>query len=118
MGGMSPEVSWSMMLGDLRAIVPSPWSEVALMAIAFMCGGIVGIERERQEKPAGLRTVVLICIGSAVFTAVSMSHVLGGREPARVAAQIVTGVGFLGAGSIMRERFGIRGLTTAATVWA
>jgi putative Mg2+ transporter-C (MgtC) family protein len=86
--------------------------------VAVLCGAIIGIERERHDKPAGLRTLVLICMGSAVFTIASLSPVLGGHEPARVAAQIVTGVGFLGAGSIIRERFGISGLTTAATVWA
>jgi putative Mg2+ transporter-C (MgtC) family protein len=106
------------MMGDMRAVIPSPWVEVALVAVSFLCGATVGIERERHDKPAGLRTLVLICVGSTTFTLVSMSPALGGREPARVAAQIVTGVGFLGAGSIIRERFGITGLTTAATVWA
>ena len=61
---------------------------------------------------------MLICVGSAIFTMVSVSPALGGREPARVAAQIVTGAGFLGAGSIIREGAGIIGITTAATVWA
>jgi putative Mg2+ transporter-C (MgtC) family protein len=104
--------------GDLRALIPSPWSDAVLVAAAVLCGATIGIERERHDKPAGLRTLVLICMGSAVFTIASLSPVLGGHEPARVAAQIVTGVGFLGAGSIIRERFGISGLTTAATVWA
>lgn len=85
--------------------------------MAFLCGAIVGFERERGHKPAGLRTQILICVGSAIFTVVSMSSPLGGREPARIAAQIVTGVGFLGAGSIMRDRYQITGLTTAATIW-
>jgi putative Mg2+ transporter-C (MgtC) family protein len=110
--------SFDAIIGDLRAVIPSPWVEVALVAVALLCGAAVGIERERHDKPAGLRTLVLICVGSAVFTLASISPALGGREPARVAAQIVTGVGFLGAGSIIRERFGITGLTTAATVWA
>jgi putative Mg2+ transporter-C (MgtC) family protein len=104
--------------GTLRAVLAAPWSEIVLAAVAFLCGAIVGVERERNDKPAGLRTLVLICVGSAVFTMVSMSPALGLREPARVAAQIVTGVGFLGAGSIIREPSGIIGITTAATVWA
>lgn len=85
--------------------------------MAFVCGAIVGFERERGNKPAGLRTQILICVGSALFTIISMSAPLGGREPARIAAQIVTGVGFLGAGSIMRSGYQITGLTTAATIW-
>jgi putative Mg2+ transporter-C (MgtC) family protein len=104
--------------GTLRTVLAAPWSEIVLAAVAFLCGAIVGVERERNDKPAGLRTLVLICVGSAVFTMVSMSPALGLREPARVAAQIVTGVGFLGAGSIIREPSGIIGITTAATVWA
>jgi putative Mg2+ transporter-C (MgtC) family protein len=104
--------------GTLRALLPVPWSEIVLAAIAFLCGAVVGVERERNDKPAGLRTLVLICVGSAVFTMVSLSPALGLREPARVAAQIVTGVGFLGAGSIIREGSGIIGMTTAASIWA
>src|SRR5690349_5053974 len=88
------------------------------MAVAFLCGATIGFERERHEKPAGLRTLVLICVGSAIFTVASVSPALGSREPARIAAQIVTGVGFLGAGSILRDRFLVTGITTAATVWA
>ena len=85
--------------------------------MAFVCGAIVGFEREKGHKSAGLRTQILICIGSAVFTIISMSPTMGGHEPARIAAQIVTGVGFLGAGSILRDRGQITGLTTAATIW-
>ena len=85
--------------------------------MAFVCGAIVGFEREKGHKPAGLRTQILICLGSAIFTVVSMSPAMGGHEPARIAAQIVTGVGFLGAGSILRDRGQITGLTTAATIW-
>src|SRR5687768_4598703 len=92
---------------------------MVLVLVSFLCGGVVGAERERHEKPAGLRTMVLICMGSTIFTLASMSRALGGLEPARIAAQIVTGVGFLGAGSILRERYGgITGLTTAATIWS
>jgi putative Mg2+ transporter-C (MgtC) family protein len=104
-------------LGDLHVLVATPWCEAVSLLMAFACGAIVGFEREKGHKPAGLRTQILICLGSAVFTMVSMSPALGGREPARIAAQIVTGVGFLGAGSILRDRAGITGLTTAATIW-
>jgi putative Mg2+ transporter-C (MgtC) family protein len=107
-----------LMFGDLRTVVAPPLSEITLVAVAFLCGMTVGLERERHEKPAGLRTLVLICVGSAIFTLASVSPAMGQREPARIAAQIVTGVGFLGAGSILRDRFVVTGLTTAATVWA
>lgn len=109
------DTAWHL-LGDLRRVVPAPWSEVLLIATSFVCGAIVGAEREWHDKPAGLRTLALICVGSATFTVISVSAPMNG-EPARIAAQIVTGVGFLGAGAILRDRFGITGLTTAATVW-
>jgi putative Mg2+ transporter-C (MgtC) family protein len=104
-------------LGDLHRVIQAPWCEAISVLMAFVCGAIVGIEREKGHKPAGLRTQILICVGSAIFTVVSMSPAMGGREPARIAAQIVTGVGFLGAGSILRDGKLITGLTTAATIW-
>ena len=107
-----------MVFGDLRQVMPRPYSEMVLVATAFLCGALVGFEREKGHKPAGLRTLILISVGSAIFTVVSTSPAMGGHEPARIAAQIVTGVGFLGAGSILRDRHHISGLTTAATIWA
>jgi putative Mg2+ transporter-C (MgtC) family protein len=104
-------------LGDLHLLMPAPWCEAISILMALVCGAIVGVEREKGHKAAGLRTQILICVGSAVFTVVSMSPAMGGHEPARIAAQIVTGVGFLGAGSILRDRHQITGLTTAATIW-
>jgi putative Mg2+ transporter-C (MgtC) family protein len=104
------------LLGDLRNLVRPPWSEVILVVTSTVCGAVVGFERERQQKPAGLRTLTLICLGSTIFTIASI--VLGGLERARIAAQIVTGVGFLGAGSILQARYAVRGLTTAASIWA
>jgi putative Mg2+ transporter-C (MgtC) family protein len=105
-------------LGDFRQLMPRPYCEIVLMATAFLCGALVGFEREKGHKAAGLRTLILICVGSAIFTVVSTSPAMGGHEPARIAAQIVTGVGFLGAGAILRDRHHISGLTTAATIWA
>jgi putative Mg2+ transporter-C (MgtC) family protein len=104
-------------LVDLHLTVSSPWCEAICILVACACGAVVGFEREKGHKPAGLRTQILICLGSAILTVVSMSPTLGGHEPARIAAQIVTGVGFLGAGSILREHNQITGLTTAATIW-
>jgi len=104
-------------MGDLHRVVQTPWCEATSIVMAFICGAIVGFEREKGNKPAGLRTQILICVGSAIFTVISTSPVLGGHEPARIAAQIVTGVGFLGAGSILRDHKQITGLTTAATIW-
>jgi len=95
------------------------WSEDVLSVIlAVVLGVVLGLEREIRGKAAGLRTNTLICLGAAVFTIIS-ERIGGGREasPARIAAQIVTGVGFLGAGAIIRSRGGIHGLTTAATIW-
>ena len=82
-------------------------------------GAALGLEREWRLKSAGLRTNILIAVGSAVFTLMSISFAAGGpgADPGRVAAQIVTGIGFLGAGAIMRPSSGVQGLTTAATVW-
>jgi putative Mg2+ transporter-C (MgtC) family protein len=86
--------------------------------LAVVLGGAIGLEREVRGKFAGLRTNILICLGAAVFTVISR-QIADGTEssPARIAAQIVTGVGFLGAGAIIRDRGGIYGLTTAATIW-
>ena len=89
-----------------------------LLTVAFL-GSILGFERELRHKSAGLRTNILIAIGSALFTLMSY-EIAGetvGADPGRLAAQIVTGIGFLGAGAIMRTNAGVQGLTTAATVW-
>ena len=89
-----------------------------LLTAAFL-GAVLGFEREIRQKSAGLRTNILIAIGSALFTLMSyeLAGESGGGDPGRVAAQIVTGIGFLGAGAIMRTDSGVHGLTTAATVW-
>ncbi len=86
--------------------------------LALLLGGVIGFERERRNKPAGLRTHMLVAAGTTAFTLASM-YGFGGtpRDPSRVAAQIVSGVGFLGAGTIFRSGSEVRGLTTAATIW-
>lgn len=86
------------------------------LGMAVLVGGLIGAEREFQDKAAGFRTIILITIGSALFTMFSMSMDPGFTRT-RIAANIVTGIGFLGAGAIIRESGRIAGLTTAATIW-
>jgi len=87
------------------------------LGAAVVLGGAIGLERELKGKPAGLRTNVLICVGAALFTELSRDMAGSLGDPARIAAQIVTGVGFLGAGTILHSRGHISGLTSAATIW-
>lgn len=86
------------------------------VGMAIVVGGIVGAEREYQDKAAGFRTIILITLGSTLFTIFSLS-IDEGFTQTRIAANIVTGIGFLGAGAIVREGGRIAGLTTAATIW-
>ena len=93
-------------------------NETLGIVLAVVFGTIIGGEREFSGKAAGLRTNVLICLGAAVFTIISRQMAAGANASlTRIAAQIVTGVGFLGAGAIIRDRAGVHGLTTAATIW-
>lgn len=85
--------------------------------VAAVCGGLIGIERELRNKPAGLRTNILICIGSAMYMAVGLLISSESTDPTRIAAQVVTGVGFIGAGCIIQSGNDVRGLTSAATIW-
>jgi putative Mg2+ transporter-C (MgtC) family protein len=87
------------------------------LLLATAIGGLIGAERELRRKSAGFRTNILIGLGAAVFTVASLTLASDGSDPTRIAAQIVTGIGFLGAGAILRSRDGVHGLTTAATVW-
>lgn len=103
---------------DLRGFLSTPWLQVALVIASAACGAIVGGERERQEKAAGLRTLMLVCLGSTIFTLASFAFVTTTGDSGRVAAQIVTGIGFLGAGAILHSSGIVRGMTTAATIWA
>ena len=86
--------------------------------LATLLGAGIGLERELNGKAAGLRTNLLICLGAAVFTIISREMATGAEDSVtRIAAQIVTGVGFLGAGAIIQDRRSVHGLTTAATIW-
>ncbi len=93
-------------------------NDLISIALAVLFGAAIGIEREMRGKSAGLRTNVLICLGAAVFTLIS-KYITEGQDDSitRIIAQVVTGVGFLGAGAIIQDRRGVSGLTTAATIW-
>jgi putative Mg2+ transporter-C (MgtC) family protein len=89
------------------------------LALALVLGATIGLERELQRMPAGFRTHALVSLGSAIFTVVSGYAFTGpGSDPTRIAAQIVTGIGFIGGGAILHYRGNVRGLTTAASLWA
>ncbi len=107
-------------IGDIHDLVAPHWAGIIVTIAAVLCGGFIGLERERAQKPAGARTVILICLGSAIFTQASI--LIGGgpgiADRARIAAQIVSGIGFLGAGAIIRDRGMLIGLTTGAGIWA
>lgn len=87
------------------------------IGLATLLGGAIGLERELGGKPAGLRTNILICIGSVLYTHLSIAMAGSNTDPTRVAGQIVTGVGFIGAGTILHARGAVVGLTSAATIW-
>lgn len=87
------------------------------LVLAVVLGGAVGFERELKGKPAGLRTNILICVGATLFTVLSFRLAEGRGDPGRVAAQVLTGVGFIGAGTILHMRGAVTGLTSAATIW-
>jgi putative Mg2+ transporter-C (MgtC) family protein len=95
----------------------SPLDLTLRLLLVAGLGAAIGLERERHRKPAGLRTNILIAVGAALFTTLSV-HLAGvGGTPDRIAAQIVTGVGFLGAGAILHSGVTVQGMTTAATIW-
>lgn len=111
-------MQWS----DLREYLePELWQRyqtLLRLILAAALGGMIGLEREHSGKPAGFRTNLLICLGAALITEVSFSVGLtAGGDPGRIAAQIVSGIGFLGAGTILHARGSVFGLTTAATLW-
>ena len=101
----------------------SYWEIALKLGLAVLFGGLVGFERESHNRPAGFRTHILVCAGSALIMMVSAYGFAGefshkfDVDPSRIAASVVTGVGFLGAGTILQQRGSIRGLTTAASIW-
>jgi putative Mg2+ transporter-C (MgtC) family protein len=96
----------------------SDWELTQRLCLAALLGAALGFEREWRQKFAGLRTNILIAIGSTLFTVMSLDlSTAAGGDATRIAAQIVTGIGFLGAGAIMRTGSGVHGLTTAAMIW-
>lgn len=96
-----------------------PWWEMLLrLVVATVLGGTIGYQRERMEKPAGFRTHTLVALGSSLMMLVSVYPFLGrSADPSRIAAGVITGMGFLGAGTIIRQGSIVRGLTTAASLW-
>ena len=100
----------------------SEYEIIIKLALAAVLGGLIGLERESLSRPAGLRTYTLVCVGSALAMVVSLDmyyqyYQTVNADPGRIAAQVVSGIGFLGAGTIMREGATVRGLTTAAGLW-
>jgi putative Mg2+ transporter-C (MgtC) family protein len=91
------------------------FEEAAQVLFAFVIGAIIGLEREFRSKPAGFRTMILICVGSCLYTILSKEAAFGSTD--RIASNIVTGIGFIGAGVIFKEGISVNGLTTAALIW-
>ncbi|MBK6379217.1 MAG: MgtC/SapB family protein [Chitinophagaceae bacterium] len=91
------------------------FEEAAQVSVAFVIGAIIGLEREFRSKPAGFRTMILICVGSCLYTIISKET--GADNADRIASNIVTGIGFIGAGVIFKEGITVNGLTTAALIW-
>lgn len=91
------------------------FEEIGQVTFAFLIGAVIGIEREFRSKPAGFRTMILICVGSCLYTIISKD--IGGASTDRIASNIVTGIGFIGAGVIFKEGITVNGLTTAALIW-
>jgi Uncharacterized membrane protein len=100
----------------------SSYEIILKLTLACILGGLIGLERESLNRPAGFRTYTLVCVGSALAMVVSMDMYFQfyqsvNADPGRIAAQVVSGIGFLGAGTIMKEGATVRGLTTAAGLW-
>lgn len=94
------------------------WEAVIRVLLTMVLSGLIGAEREAHERPAGLRTHVLVGVGACLFMLLSLAMTELGGDPGRIAAQVVTGIGFIGAGTIWMRGDVIRGLTTAASIWA
>ena len=103
-------------LGDNPWISVAPLSWISLFA-CLLAGGIVGIERQWQGKPIGIRTSILICLGTYVFVAIGSVIVTGTTDPTRIIGQVITGIGFLGAGVMLTRDGMVVGATSAASIW-
>jgi putative Mg2+ transporter-C (MgtC) family protein len=88
-----------------------------VIGVAIICGGIVGLERQVRGKPAGVRTSILVCLGTSVFIHLGATITGGAADPTRVLGQLVTGIGFLGAGVMFAHQGVVTGVTTAAVIW-
>jgi putative Mg2+ transporter-C (MgtC) family protein len=106
--------SWHLLRNELGGVLSST---LARLVVAAILGGIIGLERELRHKPAGLRTNMFICFGAAMFTILSRQLAGTDADSTRIAAQIIPGIGFIGAGSILHSRGSVTGLTTAATLF-
>lgn len=93
------------------------WEVIGRLLLASILGGVIGLDREATNRPAGFRTHILVSIGSALIMMVSINNSLYGGDASRIAAQVVSGIGFLGAGTILRTGTNVEGLTTAASLW-
>ncbi|MBM7581748.1 putative Mg2+ transporter-C (MgtC) family protein [Caldicoprobacter guelmensis] len=98
------------------------WEDVFKLVLAMLLGGLVGLEREITNRPAGFRTHTLVCMGSTLVMVTSIHlfrlyHGMVNLDPARLGAQVISGIGFLGAGTILKDKTRVRGLTTAASLW-
>lgn len=105
---------------EIIGLVPGYLAILIKAFLAIFLGGIIGLDREKKLKPAGVKTQILICVGATLYTMVGMSNVpedISTYDPNRIAAQIVSGIGFLGAGAIIQGHGKITGLTTAASIW-
>lgn len=117
-------MDWGSTLSQVLDLLRSQLDSMLRLVLAGALGGVIGLERESSGKPAGFRTNLLICVGAALLTELSVymagqAHLIANAtaDPARLAAQIVSGIGFLGAGTIIQSRGSVHGLTTAATLW-
>ena len=117
----APTLSWELVLqrGSPYYVLMAIWDVVTRILLAAVLAGVIGLEREIREHTAGFRTHILVAVGAAAFTLASSYDSAGiGFDPNRISAQVVTGIGFLGAGAIIRYGVTVRGLTTAASLWA
>lgn len=99
---------------NINPFIPSFWIQIA---VTLVCGGVIGFERQIRGKPAGIRTSILICLGTQIFVSLGGALNVATGDPSRVIGQVVTGIGFLGAGVIMSKEGLVKGVTSAAVIW-